>query len=88
MIYKALCEWHFTVLPKKQLVLSALSAHQDCAWTPSHRLPLLYGCDCRNRMGPSLPLGLHILTESTRFGLKECEDAVPAADLVCLLPRQ
>lgn len=44
-------------------------------------LPLHYDCGCRSRMGPSLLLGLR---ESTRFGVEECEDAAPAADLVCL----
>lgn len=36
---------------------------------------------CRSRMGLSLLLWLR---ESTRFGVEECEDAAPAADLVCL----
>lgn len=83
MIYKALYKQHFMVLPREQLVLSALSVHWECMWTSSHGAALTYDYGCRNRMGPSLPLGLRILTESTRFGMKGCEDA---ADLVCLLP--
>lgn len=75
------------VLPRERLVLSALSARQDCRRASSRGgLPALYGWGCRNRTGPSFPLGLHILTESRRFGMKGCEDAVPAADPGCLLP--
>lgn len=73
-------------LAREQLVLSALSVHQDCKRTSSHGATLTYDCGCRNRMGPSLPLGLHILMESIRFGMKDCELAIPAADLACLLP--